>query len=264
MKESASITINYRWKPVKIEIDKIIYVVMDRQDAEIHVYGDKTYKTRITCEELKKQLGDSFIEIRRGCIVSAMAILSVTDKVNLITGESLRYTARRKKEIRTILYQKQEDIIRRFGEDDTPKTTEEYRQHYICYEKAPFAFADIEMVFDEGVHARDWIFRYGNEALAELEMVPLERLIGSTFGSLFENMDTKWLRNYERAVLYGEVMEINDYSPEIDNDLKVICFPTFRGHCGCILFRSDEIIPRGIGCCEVKSTSSAQDNNGES
>ena len=27
-----------------------------------------------------------------------------------------------------------------------------------------------------------------------------------------------------------------DYSPEIDTYLKVICFPTFKGHCGCILF----------------------------
>ena len=34
----------------------------------------------------------------------------------------------------------------------------------------------------------------------------------------------------------GETLEIIDYSPEIDTYLKVICFPTFPGHCGCILF----------------------------
>lgn len=263
MQESRNITINYRWKHVKIEIDKIIYVLMNRQDAEIHVYGDKTYVTRITCEELKKQLGESFIEIRRGCIVSAMAIRSITDKVNLITGESLRYTARRKKEIRTGLYQKQQNIISSFSEDDIPATPEEYRQHYICYEKSPFAFADIEMVFDEKNHAVDWIFRYGNEALAKLEMLPLERLIGSTFGSLFENMDSKWLRNYERAVLYGEVMEINDYSPEIDTELKVICFPTFKGHCGCILFNIDDIKMRGNGCDKEILLTSEEEQNDE-
>ena len=32
-----------------------------------------------------------------------------------------------------------------------------------------------------------------------------------------------------------------DFSPEIDTYLKVICFPTFRGHCGCILFDISEI-----------------------
>ena len=45
----------------------------------------------------------------------------------------------------------------------------------------------------------------------------------------------------KRAALYGEVLEIMDYSPEIDKNLKVICFPTFKGHCGCLLFDLDTI-----------------------
>ena len=103
------------------------------------------------------------------------------------------------------------------------------------------------MIFDEESNALDWIFRYGNKALAELEMYPLKKLIGSSFGSLFENMDSKWLRFYEKVALYGEVLEINDYSPEIGENLKVICFPTFRGHCGCILFKPDDIKQCGKG-----------------
>ena len=109
----------------------------------------------------------------------------------------------------------------------------------------PFAFTDIEMIFNEEKRAVDWVFRYGNEALAKLEKVPLERLIGSSFGSLFSNMDSKWLRCYERAALYGETMEITDYSPEIDTNLKIICFPTFRGHCGCILFDVNDVNSAG-------------------
>ena len=97
------------------------------------------------------------------------------------------------------------------------------------------------MVFNEEKRAVDWIFRYGNQALADLEKIPLEQLIGHSFGSLFANMDAKWLRCYELAALYGERLEIMDYSPEIDTYLKVICFPTFRGHCGCILFDLLEI-----------------------
>ena len=97
------------------------------------------------------------------------------------------------------------------------------------------------MVFDEKSHAVDWIFRYGNPALAKLEKLPLEQLIGNSFGSLFSNMDAKWLNSYERVALYGEKLEIVDYSPEIDTYLKIICFPTFRGHCGCFLFDITEI-----------------------
>ena len=77
--------------------------------------------------------------------------------------------------------------------------------------------------------------------IAELEKLPLEQLIDHSFGSIFPNMDAKWLRVYERTALYGETLEIADYSPEIDTDLRIICFPTFRGHCGCILFDQAEI-----------------------
>lgn len=97
------------------------------------------------------------------------------------------------------------------------------------------------MVFDEEYAAVDWIFRYANQALADLEKVPLESIIGNTFCTLFPNMDLKWLRSYERAVLFNETIKIIDYSPEIDTYLDIICFPTFKGHCGCILFDISKI-----------------------
>lgn len=105
----------------------------------------------------------------------------------------------------------------------------------------PFAFTDIEMVFNEERAAVDWIFRYANEALAKIEKIPLEQLVNHAFGSIFPNMDAKWLRVYERTALFGETLEIVDYSQEIDTNLKIICFPTFKGHCGCILFDQAEI-----------------------
>ena len=89
---------------------------------------------------------------------------------------------------------------------------------------------------------REWMLKphlepsAGFYALAELEKLPLEQLIDHSFGSIFPNMDAKWLRIYERTALYGETLEITDYSSEIDTELKIVCFPTFPGHCGCMLF----------------------------
>ena len=173
--------------------------------------------------------------------MSVMAIHDITDKIDLSNGETLEYTKRKKNEIIDQLRAKRQSIIRVFGREGVPSTEEEYRAHYSSFDHLPFAFADIEMVFNEKSRAVDWIFRYGNPALAKLEKIPLEQLIGSSFGSLFSNMDPKWLRSYERATLFRETLEIIDYSPEIDTYLKVICFPTFKGHCGCILFNISEI-----------------------
>lgn len=241
MQDSKHITILSEKKKTVLGISTILYVQKEGNHVEIHVSGGRVYKTRMTIGVLEAALGDGFIRVHRGCMVSVMAIHDITDNINLSNGDAIPYTIRKKNEIIEQFHEKQKRMIAGFLKDAVPVTEEEYRKHYISFENMPFAFTDIEMVFDEERHAVDWIFRYGNKALAKLEKLPLERLIGSSFGSLFSNMDSKWLRSYERATIYGETLELIDYSPEIDTYLKVICFPTFKGHCGCILFDISEI-----------------------
>ena len=224
-----------------LDADTILYVLMSGNYADIHTSDGKIHRARMTFGEIEKMLGEGFIKIHRGGIVSARAIYDITDRVNLINGESLIYTQRKKRQITERLKVLQKHIVESFGVSCVPMAEEEYRAHFAGFEDMPFAFADIEMVFDDESRAVDWIFRYGNDALARLENTPLERLIGSSFGSIFPNMDSKWLRCYERATLFGETLELIDYSPEIDTYLKVICFPTFKGHCGCILFDISDI-----------------------
>lgn len=241
MQETNYITITSNGKKIVLGISTVLYVLKQGNHNEIHVSGGKIYNTRMTLSELESKLGEGFIKVHRGCLVSAMAIHDITDNINLSNGEALIYTIRKKNEIMAQFHAKQKRIISNFTGDDIPLTGEEYHEYYSGFDHLPFAFTDIEMIFDEERHAVDWIFRYGNPALAKLEKLPLEQLIGSSFGSLFSNMDSKWLRCYERATLYGETLEIIDYSPEIDAYLKVICFPTFKGHCGCMLFDVSEI-----------------------
>ncbi|MGN0622879.1 MAG: LytTR family DNA-binding domain-containing protein [Oscillospiraceae bacterium] len=228
-------------KNVVLNAATILYVIMNEKSAEIHVAGGEIYKTRMSLGEIEKSLGDGFIKVHRGCVVSAMAIHNITDTINLSNGESLEYTVRKKKSVIEQLRIKQQNIIRSFAVDGVPATEEEYRSYYKSFDDMPFAFTDIEMIFNEEKRAVDWIFRYGNDALARLEKMPKTKLIGSSFGSLFNNMDSKWLNCYERSALYGEMLEMIDYSPEVDRYLKVICFPTFKGHCGCILFDITDI-----------------------
>lgn len=241
MYDNGYITINENKKQIVINISTILYAVMINKTIEIHISGGKIYKTRTTFAELCDKLGDSFIKAHRGCVVAVKAIHNINDTINLNNGEALLYTQRKRKKIIAEFNSKLKRIVTSFSNDSLPKNNEQYHEHYITFDNMPFAFTDIEMVFNDKNHAIDWIFRYGNAALARIEKLPLERLIGSSFGSLFANMDSKWLKIYERATLYGKTLEITDYSPEIDTYLKVICFPTFKGHCGCILFDVENV-----------------------
>lgn len=236
MRKQSTITITSDKTPVELGIHSILYVQMQGNIASIHTLHGRVYPTRMTLAELSAALGDGFILVKRGCLVSAMAIHDISDRVHLNNGEALDYAPRRKGEIVAALREKQQSLIRSFTVDTLPSTPAQYHEHYRLFDSMPFAFADIEMVFDDSFSAIDWVFRYGNPALAELEKQPLESMIDHSFSEIFPDMDSKWLRTYERATLYGEMLKIIDYSPEIDTYLDIICFPTFKGHCGCILF----------------------------
>ena len=235
------ITVTFNRTKIAIRHADILYAIMSDDHCTIHMLDGGAYRCRMTLKELKKQLDEGFMEVKRGCMIAVSAISDIGDKILLCNGEEIGYTKRKKKLLREELQKKQELMIAKLSRKKRPLTEEEYCQYYKICDALPFAFTDIEMVFNEEKKAVDWIFRYGNEALAVLEKLPLNKMIGRSFSSLFSNMDTKWLRGYERATLYGETLEIVDYSPEIGKNLKIICFPTFPGHCGCILFDTDKL-----------------------
>ena len=236
-----SISIISNRRRISLSPEDILYVQLEGRQSVIHISGGKTYRSYTAIDDLEQMLGSGFIRADRATLVSAKSVHAIGKKIELISGETLSFTRRRKRELKEQLRAGRRQIVQELVGGDAPATREEYRWHYASYDSAPFAFPDIEMVFNEEHAAVDWIFRYGNEALATLEKKPLEQLIDHSFGSIFPNMDAKWLRIYGRTTLFGEMLEIIDYSPEIDTELRIICFPTFKGHCGCILFDQAKI-----------------------
>lgn len=241
MKNAKSITFFSDMREVTLNVRTILYIKVTSGIAYVHLVSGDILPTRTTITEFESMLDENFIKIKRGCLVSVFAIHNVTETVNLNNGESLHYAERVKPEFVEKLGERRKEIIHGFAENDKFKTIDEYAEHYRSFDAMPFAFTDIEMIFDETHHAVDWVFRYGNPALAELEGVPLKDLVGSSFGTIFPNMDQKWLRTYERAALFEEMLNIVDYSPEIGANLSITCFPTFKGHCGCILLDVDKM-----------------------
>ena len=239
--KSNDISVISNRRHISLPAEDILYVQLVNRQSVIHVSGGRIYETYTTIDELAQMLGSGFIRADRATLVSTRAVHTIGKKIELINGETLSFTRRRKRELKEQLCAGRRQIIQELTVNDTPTTRKEYRQHYASYDGAPFAFTEIEMVLNEERAAVDWIFRYGNEALAKIEKTPLEQLIDRSFGSIFPNMDVKWLRVYERTALFGETLEILGHSPEIDTDLKIISFPTFKGHCGCILFNQAEI-----------------------
>lgn len=165
--------------------EDILYLSLSGRKTVIHVTGNRIYETYTPIDELAKNLGSAFLRVDRCYLVSAKAIHDVTKTIDLINGESLDYARRRKREIVEQVRIERQKIGQTLERNDAPTSREAYHRHYASFDHMSFAFTDIEMVFSEEHSAVDWIFRYGNRALAELEKLPLEQLIDHSLAASF-------------------------------------------------------------------------------
>lgn len=105
-----------------------------------------------------------------------------------------------------------------------------------CLDRMSAAVAIIHLEVDETNNPVDFTFVYANEALAKLENVQLERLLGASFyKDLFPDGDRKWLLPYWDTACNGVAQTLKDYSPEIGRYLEISCYQIAYGYCACII-----------------------------
>ena len=122
MQEERYITILSNRRKIVLSVSSVLYVLMIGKKAEIHVSGGKVYETRLGLGQLEEALGEGFLKVHRGCLVSAMAIHDITDTVNLSSGESLEYARRKRGAIIEQFRAIQRSVIRGFSDDGIPGT----------------------------------------------------------------------------------------------------------------------------------------------
>lgn len=230
------ITVISKREKTDIPVNRILYCMSDGKIIEIHMTDGSIITTRTTISRLEQMLDKRFVKIHRGCLVSAKAIHSIDSMVHLLNGEALSYTIRKKKQIKADIKQSITGLIDSTSSEGVPSTETEYAEYFRCFDKMPFAFADIEMVIDEDTHTSGWIIRYGNEALERLTGHPLSELIGKNLHNIFNGIKQNRLLAYERAALMKETLVFFERRTNPERNIKVICFPSFELHCSCMMF----------------------------
>lgn len=104
----------------------------------------------------------------------------------------------------------------------------------------PLAFCVIELVFNQDGHGMDFIFRYCNAEMENVEGVPVEEMLDRSFYEIFRNGDKKWLVAYADVALNGTKHTLHDYSPEINKYLTIHCYQPEPGYCACVLQVTDQ------------------------
>ena len=110
----------------------------------------------------------------------------------------------------------------------------------LVYENSPYAFSLIRMeaVDDKPV---DFTFIYANQALADVEKIPLDSIIGHKYHEIFKNADDSILNMYYETSTTGEKNSFHAFSPETGKYLKIDCFKFSDGYCGCMLTDDSDV-----------------------
>ena len=64
------ITVTFNRTKIAIRCADILYVIMSDDHCTIHMFDGSVYRCRMTLKELKKQLDEGFMEVKRGCMIA--------------------------------------------------------------------------------------------------------------------------------------------------------------------------------------------------
>ena len=117
-----SISIISNRQRISLSPEDILYVQLVGRQSVIHISGGKTYETYTTIDNLEQMLGSDFLRADRATLVSAKGIHTIGKEIELINGELLSFTHRRKRELKEQLRTGRRQIVQELAGSDTPAT----------------------------------------------------------------------------------------------------------------------------------------------
>lgn len=221
---------------VQIPANSIVYANVTDKLCKIHLDNRDTLNLFITITELMEMLGEvDFLRVSRSSLVAYTAIESVNeDEVILHGGIRIPYSRSRRKDImdRAKNGMERQVVCRDL---DKPMGILDFAHDFAFWDDVPIGFGVLEFISDGGGRLSDFIFRYVNQALAELEGAPAESLVGCAYSQVFKEAQNKRLAIYSKVAFMGDAVELIDYSPELDKELLILCYQPAYGYCACIV-----------------------------
>lgn len=210
-----------------IKLSDVMYITRDGRKTVINLYGGEKIETFNPIKSLLEPLPENAFEcINKGVVIAPRYVVDVKDKDYLMEdGTTFIGRVRKTKRQRTDLEKYSDNLD--FVE----------LEQFSILDKMPLAFCIIELVFNEEGHGIDFIFRYCNKEMEELEGKRIDEMLNKSFYEIFENGDKKWLVTYADVAINGGKKVIEGYSPEINANLRIYCFQTKPNFCACALVK---------------------------
>lgn len=228
------------FKRKKIEIRQIKYLVRENGRTVVCLFDGQNISTTIPEKDIMQYLPeDEFISIAKGVSVQKSQIVNISNSGVYTMTDGRTFQGRRRKLSEHKKNRKELSLnISEAGCKRNPPMG--LLEKCALMDEMPLAFCVIELVFDKNGHGVDFVFRYCNKSMEEVEGKSIENMLNHSFYEVFANGDKKWLVAYADVALNGTKRIISDFSPEIDKTLTIYCYQPHPGYCACILIPNQQ------------------------
>ena len=215
--------------------ENILYIYRKDRKTVIHRSDGEEFALFIPVQSVLSALPESeFLSISKGTVVCRSHIVNISDD-GIYTMSDGRTFQGRKRDMSS-----HRRLRTEIGLAKTKPHPLSMLEKCSLLDDMPLAFCVIELVFNQDGHGIDFIFRYCNAEMANVEGVPVEEMLDRSFYEIFRNGDKKWLVAYADVALNGTKHTLHDYSPEINKYLTIHCYQPEPGYCACVLQVTDQ------------------------
>ena len=215
--------------------ENILYIYRKDRKTVIQRSDGEAFALFIPVQNVLSALPESeFLSISKGTVVCRSHIVNISDD-GIYTMSDGRTFQGRKRDMSS-----HRRLRTEIGLAKTKPHPLSMLEKCSLLDDMPLAFCVIELVFNQDGHGIDFIFRYCNAEMANVEGVPVEEMLDRSFYEIFRNGDKKWLVAYADVALNGTKHTLHDYSPEINKYLTIHCYQPEPGYCACVLQVTDQ------------------------
>ena len=227
--------LNTYFKKHDLCAENILYIYRKDRKTVIQRSDGEEFALFIPVQSVLSALPESeFLSISKGTVVCRSHIVNISDD-GIYTMSDGRTFQGRKRDMSS-----HRRLRTEIGLAKTKPHPLSMLEKCSLLDDMPLAFCVIELVFNQDGHGIDFIFRYCNAEMANVEGVPVEEMLDRSFYEIFRNGDKKWLVAYADVALNGTKHTLHDYSPEINKYLTIHCYQPEPGYCACVLQVTDQ------------------------
>lgn len=222
--------------------DEIKYILRENSNTVIYTLDDRIIETYIPVKDFREALPvEKFLHPNKGIMANASQIVDVADGHYLMAdGRRFKYRVHNSQihDNRLLMLGRQFEHIHTAAEKSA---TNDFMDKFSVFDHMPIPTYVVELQMKDESFSAEFIFRYCNQAMMDVEQKAREQVLGKDFFEIFPSADAKRLVVYMDVALNGTQRTITHYEPAKHAMTTVSIFQPMPGYAACMLIKEEPV-----------------------